>query len=443
MSNNMSNKMVDTKQSKPTKQRVLLMTTIFLGIFVAYMDRSNVSVLVADPKFLNDLGIAGDQFKIGMIMTSFLMAFGIASLVGPPLINFMGPRKAMVLGMILWFVSSILGATAFTFTTIIISRIILGIGEGVSYPQSAVYIKNWIPPQDRGKANTTWVVGQSLSLAATTPIIAFIIAAWGWRESYVFLIIATIIPMYLFWFHTTDKPKDHKKVNKEELEYIEEGLAREPIKEITKNDTFKEKFLSFGGKTRFWMLVIWYMLMNFNGFGIQTWLPTYLSDARGFSWGAMGFLASLPFIFLVFFKIMAGWLTDKTSRKAIIIFLSFSALLAGGSIYFAVSIPNNYVAAALIAFGYAFSGMANGVIFVLLQDIVPARTIGVAHGVLTGFGFFFSSLSPMIMGYAISFGDYDTGLYLLVVANIIAAIISFILSFLKVKGEDDKKIEVT
>ncbi|GGP15818.1 MFS transporter [Oceanobacillus neutriphilus] len=438
----MSNEVIDTKQSKPTKQRAFLAVTIFIGVFVAYMDRSNVSVLIADSKFLNDMGIAGDPFKIGMIMTTFLIAYGVASIIGPPLINFMGPRKAMVFGMVLWLVSLVLGVTAFTFTTIIISRIILGVGEGISYPQSAVYIKNWIPPQERGKANTTWVIGQSIALAVTTPIIAFIIAIGGWRESYVFLIIATMIPMYLFWFHTTDKPKDHKKVNKQELEYIEEGLAKEPIKEITKEDTFKDKFLSFGGKFRYWLLVVWFMLMNFTSFGVQTWLPTYLKEARGFSWAEMGFLASLPFIFIMFFKMIAGWVTDKTSRRAIVIILSGCMLLAAGLIFVAVTIPNNYVAAVLIAFGYAFSGMGNGVVFVLMQDIVPARTVGTATGVLTGLGLLFSSLSPMIMGYAISLGNYDTGLYLLVASGVIGSVVIFILSFLKVKDENNEKIEI-
>ncbi|WP_158215243.1 MFS transporter [Candidimonas nitroreducens] len=401
---------------------------LFIGVFVAYMDRGNVSVLVADPAFLNDIGIAGNPVKIGLIMTSYLVAFGLSSIIIPPFVSFLGPRKVMVLGIFVWAISLVVGATAFTFTSILVSRVLLGIGEGVSYPQSAVYIKNWIPPQERGRANTGWVVGQSISLAVTTPVIALFIALSGWRESYWALVVLAFVPMYLFWAHTSDKPRDHKKVNRQELEYIEAGLSVEVTSGNEPRLGYKERFFVFAKEPRYWLIVMWFMLMNFNSFGIQTWLPSYLKVIRGFSWGQMGFLASLPFVFLMFFKIGTGWITDKVSRNSVVRVLSVFSLLAAACIYGAVITQNNYVSAVLIALSYALCGMGNAVIFVLVQDIVPAKVVGSAVGFLTGSSLLFASLSPVIMGYAIKLGSYGAGLFVLAGASMMAAVITFILT---------------
>jgi sugar phosphate permease len=420
---------VKSNLAKPTRQRVVLSVILFIGVFVAYMDRSNVSVLVADAGFLTDMGIEKEPLAIGMIMTSYLIAFGVSSMIAPPLISFLGPRKAMVMGIVVWAMSLAIGAMAPTFTAIILSRILLGIGEGASYPQSAVFIKNWIPPQERGRANTAWVVGQSLSLAATTPIIAIVIALVGWRESYWFLLAATVVPLYLFWFHTKDTPREHKRINALELEHIERGLASESAGTPGPSEHFRDRFMSFAGKSRYWMLVFWFMLINFSSFGMQTWLPSYLKVTRGFSWGAMGVLASLPFVFVMLFKIGTGWLTDKIGRRSVILFLSFGSLMATACIFTAVTTTNNYVSAILMALGYGLSGMGNAVVFVLVQDIVPEKAIGSAIGFLTGAALLFASLSPAILGYAIKLGNYDTGLFFLVGSTGAAALISFVLSF--------------
>ena len=42
---------------KPTRVRVWLVTILFITLFVAYLDRVNISVLIANPQFLRDMGL--------------------------------------------------------------------------------------------------------------------------------------------------------------------------------------------------------------------------------------------------------------------------------------------------------------------------------------------------------------------------------------------------
>lgn len=76
------------------------------------------------------MGIEGMPLQIGMMMTVFLAAYGIANVVLSPLGDYLGPRKAMMLCILIWTIALIIGGVATSFALIIICRILLGIGEG-------------------------------------------------------------------------------------------------------------------------------------------------------------------------------------------------------------------------------------------------------------------------------------------------------------------------
>ncbi len=115
------------------------------------------------------MGIEGMPLQIGMMMTVFLAAYGIANVVLSPLGDYLGPRKAMMLCILIWTIALMIGGVATSFALIIICRILLGIGEGFYYPLQSVFIKNWFPKQERGRANAAWIVGQSVAPAIAMP----------------------------------------------------------------------------------------------------------------------------------------------------------------------------------------------------------------------------------------------------------------------------------
>ncbi len=51
----------------PGRKRFLIVACLFIGIFIAYLDRVNVSVLAANEPFLAYMGIEGMPLQIGMM----------------------------------------------------------------------------------------------------------------------------------------------------------------------------------------------------------------------------------------------------------------------------------------------------------------------------------------------------------------------------------------
>ncbi|HWR05961.1 MFS transporter [Sporomusa sp.] len=422
---NIPTKIASNAELQPTRRRFFIVAVLFIGIMVAYLDRVNVTVLAANDNFLLDMGIKGQPVQIGMMMSAFLAAYGLANVTLSPLGDYLGPRKAMVFCIVLWTISLFIGGFAISFSMFIIARILLGIGEGFYYPMQSLFIKNWFPPQERGRANATWIIGQSLAPAIAMPVFTYIIGSYSWRDTFFICIALGLIPLYLLWFHTKDTPRESEKVNALELEYIEEGLAKENAPAGDKQ-SFLQRVKPFALNYRYWLLVFWYVCLQFMFWGLVSWLPTYLKSARNFSWTEMGWMASLPFILTVMTKAVNGWLNDRIGRSAPL--LCVTMLLGASSIYLAATVPGKYLSAILLSCAFGFTSMATSSAWTLLQGLVPAKSLSTAAGTMNGLATGFSSLSPVVIGFFISLsGSYSTGLLCLVGVGFLAAVIAAVL----------------
>jgi len=415
---------------KPTKERWLLVGILMITLLIAYLDRVNVSVLLADNIFLTDMGIKGQPVQMGLLMTLFLIAYGISNVFLSPLGDILGPRKAMSLSIFLWGFSLFLGGIAATFTTMLVARVILGLGEGMHWPMQSKYVKNWFPPTERGKANALWVIGLMLGPAITMPFLTWLIHGFGWRMSFFVLIGFGLIPLLLLWFRTTDYPHQSKHANQAERDWVEAGNKAERDLEAQAHATVWESMKIFIFNYRFWVLTLYYFCLASIFWGTMAWLPSYLKVARGFSWAAMGALSSLPYVLGVLSVLASGYISDWMGRKAPLCI--FSMLGAACGIYFGAHAPDNMTAAILISFGIAFIGFGIAPAWALVQQIVPGKAVGAGAGMMNGVANGGSAFSPVLIGYFISMsGSYVGGLMFLVGLGVLAACCAGILALQK------------
>lgn len=412
-----------TSTGKPSVYRYWVAIILMIAVGISYADRVNISILIANDSFLNAMGINGQAVQKGMLMSTFLFAYAFANIVLSPLADIIGPRKAVCMAILCWVFSMFLGGIAEAFAVMLLSRVVLGIGEGMQYPISGLIVKNWFPKQERGRANAVWGIGTTLMPAMAMPFFSWLIAK-GWHDAFWVCMVLNLIPLYLMWFHTTDHPETCKHVNAAELAYIEDGKAadagagrREEAKE-----SFFQRVGSFATNWRYWALVVWYIGVMLIVWGLLTWLPSYLKAGRGFSWSTMGWLASLPFILGIGVKIITGWVIDVTGKSGI--FCMLSTIGAGIGIYFSATITDNWISAILICLAQAFMYMGAPASWTLLQGIVPEKSMSTAGGVMIGIATIAGAMSPMIIGYFVNLsGGYTGALYFLVAAAVFSSVI--------------------
>lgn len=416
---------------KPTKERWLLVGILMITLLIAYLDRVNVSVLLADNLFLTDMGIKGQPVQMGLLMTLFLIAYGISNVFLSPLGDILGPRKAMSLSIFLWGFSLFLGGIAATFTTMLVARVILGLGEGMHWPMQSKYVKNWFPPTERGKANALWVIGLMLGPAITMPFLTWLIHGFGWRMSFFVLIGFGLIPLLLLWFRTTDYPHQSKHTNQAERDWVEAGNKIEREQEAKAgHTTVWESMKIFIFNYRFWVLTLYYFCLASIFWGTMAWLPSYLKVARGFSWAAMGALSSLPYVLGVLSVLASGYIADFIGRKAPLGILAMLGAACG--IYFGAHAADNMTAAIVISIGIACIGFGIAPAWALVQQIVPGKAVGAGAGMMNGVANGGSAFSPVLMGFFISAsGSYVGGLMFLVGLGVLAACCALLLALQK------------
>lgn len=413
---------------KPSRERWVLVFILLVTLFILYSDRVNVSVLVADPNFLTDMGIVGQPVKMGLIMTGFLIAYGIANVVLSPLGDYLGPRKAILIALLLWTISVAVGGLAPIFSILILSRVVLGVCEGLHWPMQGAFVKNWFPPSERGKANAVWLIGLMGGPAIAMPLCSSALSAFGWRGTFFSLAILGVIPLVILWFYATDYPNQNKRVNSLELEFIENGLKEEMEQQKSiETATFKQRIMSFAADYRFWLLTINYFCIASIWWGTMAWLPSYLKAARGFSWSAMGAFSALPYFLGGISLIVFGHIADKWGRRAPLICLGHIGAALG--IYFGAGAADNTTAAVFLSLGIAAIALGLPQSWTILQQIVSSKAMATATGAMNGLANAGSAFSPVLIGLFIAAtGSYVGGLMFLVGVGILGAICMGILS---------------
>lgn len=409
---------------KPTRQRFYVLAILFISLSVIYLDRVNISIIAANMQFLQEMDLVGKPIYIGLLMSLFLVTYGISNVVLSPIGDLIGPRKAMLIAYIIISSSLLLGGLSSIFGVLLGTRILLGVGEGLYYPMQNTFIKNWFPPRERGRANTAWILGQSLSPAVAMPVFTWIIAEYSWRHTFYFSFVLSLIPLILIYLFASNTPRENKYINKHELEIIEEDkTANHILSHLKEKPSIITRSKIYLCNANFWMLLIIFSSYSMLSWGVVTWLPTYLNTERGFSWSSVGWMSSLPFIFGLLFKIISGIVVDRTGKKGMIMLIS--ALLCAAGILAGVNITNNYIAAIMISFGIGASSMQLPCVFTLLQGMVPSEAISSAAGALNGMAVGFGALSPVLIGLILSLThSFYSVMYLLIGIVMIGGLVS-------------------
>ena len=169
---------------KVGKIRYIITGLLFCVFLVAFFDRQNITVLLADQDFTNAFGITEDKAAQGLLMTAFMFSYGIFNFLAGPVVKHFGPRKSLLWAIGSWSILMIVMSQVNLFWVLVACRIILGIGEAVMSPSTNILIQNWFPQKERAKANAVWFIGILLAPATAVPIVIWALNSYGWIGSF-------------------------------------------------------------------------------------------------------------------------------------------------------------------------------------------------------------------------------------------------------------------
>lgn len=315
-------------QVKPASRIRWWLAFLFFVIgLIAYMDRSNISI-IAKP-MMEDLNM--DKVQFGFLASIFSLGYALAQVPAGILAERFGARRIVFLALVWWSVFTDLTAIVKSHGLLALVRFLFGVGEGPMYPGNAVFNTYWFQKEEKGRAASALLAGSYFGPVIAPILTVAIFQAWGWQAVFYIFGLIGIFVAFIWYLIGRDKPEEHPMVSKEELELI---VKNRTVKEEKKEIAPWGQFLKNG---RFWALGLQYCVVLYIVTFFLVWLPTYLMEARSFSLQNMGFAASLPWL-CIFITVMTGgtisdWLVKKGKSKMV----ARGSLAIGGLVIFAVT----------------------------------------------------------------------------------------------------------
>lgn len=238
------------------------------AVFLNYVDRG--AIAVAAPLLKGELGLSATTF--GLAVSAFFWVYAPVQLLIGWLCDRFSVYKLMAGGIVLWAGSTFLIGFAGGFTSLLVLRIMLGVGESIAFPGSSKIIARHVPADRRGLANAAVAAGLALGPAVGTLAGGLIVAQYGWRAMFFAFGVATLIWL-LPWQQTVRALPT--------TGHHDEG-ATVPLRLLI-------------GKWPLWSMSIGHCAGNYCFYFLLAWLPLYLTKERGFTITQMTLLATLGY----------------------------------------------------------------------------------------------------------------------------------------------------
>jgi predicted MFS family arabinose efflux permease len=206
--------MNDTTAAPPGAQRTSTYAWIVLAMLAMiyifnFLDRQLMSVLIEsiknDPAFLKQLP---DGTTVGLSdaemgwMTGFWFAL-VYTVLGV-IVGFMADRTSrrniLFVGATLWSGFTAMCGLSQNYSTLLLSRVGVGVGEAAGAPPSYSIISDYFPAEKRGLALALFSMGVPLGQAAAIAFGAQVDKAYGWRTAFIAIGVAGVIAALLMVF---------------------------------------------------------------------------------------------------------------------------------------------------------------------------------------------------------------------------------------------------
>lgn len=378
-------------------------TVLMICVVLAFFDKISIAVLFSDPAFQDVMGVTEDKSRLGWLMTSFLLSYGFSSIFLSFLGDLFSPKKLIFWSVLSWGILMIIMGFTTSYKWMFINRVLLGIAEGPLFALCYSIVKLCYSEREQARASTMFILGTPIGAALGFPITAYVLGNYDWHTTFFVMGGLTLIATVLVHFG---------------LKNVEVSGRRE----IVKTD-HKENIRILMKNKAFWIVCIFNIALMTYLWGLNSWIPTYLMEEKGFNLKEFGSLSMIPFIGMLFGEIGGALFSDRFSvRRAPQVFVGL--LGAGIAMYLMVVVSTNTLVISMMTISSMMWGISVSAVFALLSRVSEKEVATTAGGIFNGLANFSSAIVPVLIAYIVMFtGDFDTGIIFLALVAVIGSII--------------------
>jgi ACS family D-galactonate transporter-like MFS transporter len=376
------NRMPTSSSLQPTRIPAPLMVVLVLlaiSVFINYIDRGNLSI--AAPMVKNEMNISAAQ--LGFLLSAFFWTYAFMHLFSGWLVDRFNANLVFASGFFLWSVATAVTGFVHTFSMLFALRLLVGVGESVSYPSYNKMLALNFTQEHRGTANSVLSTGLLLGPGFGMLFGGLLMARFGWRPFFIVLGLGSLLWLvpWLIWM----PKKAHAPAT---------DMAGAP------------GLLELLQLRSVWGSCVGLFCLNYVNYFLITWLPYYLVRERNFSMRKMARIGGIAYFLGACFAAACGRLSDRwiasgahpsLVRKT---FTGGGVALTGLFIGLAVVLPADYCPAAVIL-GVIFMGASSSNIWTITQTLAGPKAAGRWAGFQCFVGNLAGIVAPAVTGFVL------------------------------------------
>ena len=346
------------------------------------------------------------------MFSSFFVGYALFCFVGGYASDRFGPKRVLTVAMLVWSLFCGLTAGVFSVASLLVVRVIFGMGEGPYCANINKLVSNWFARKDQATAIGVANSGQSLGAAIAGPIVGFIAIAAGWRTSFVVIAAVGVLWVVAWIVWAKDAPDvepesglDARQQLAETQRRDESGAAGPLGAYLLRPAILATAFAFFG-----YAYILYFFL---------SWFPTYLTMAHHLSIQKMSIVSVIPWLVgaigLVVGGVVCDWIYKKTGRAIFARKLVLIVSLAAGAICIALTsaITDLTSAVALMAIAVFFMYASFNTYFAIILDTVEKRRVGAVGGFVHLIANLAGIVAPTATGFLVKWSGNFTSAFLL------------------------------
>src|SRR6184192_104427 len=352
--------------------RWVICTLLLLGTTKNYMDRNVLGVLRVTLQ--HDLG--WNEIDYGNLVIVFQAAYALGMLAVGWLVDRLGTRLGYALAMIFWSLASMGTALASSLTGFAVSRFALGFGEAAVFPASIKAVAEWFPKKERALATGIFNAGTNVGAMLAPVAVAWISLRWGWRGAFVGIGGVGFLLLVL-WVMLYQKPEEHPRLSKAELNYI-----RSDPQEVLK----KIPWVALLPLRQTWTFAVGKFLTDPVWWFYLFWIPGFFQARHGLSLTRLGPPLIAIYVIADIGSVVGGWISSflirrgrsiNAARKTALLICAIGVI----PVVYAYRVESTWSAVLLIGLAAACHQGFSANLYTITSDMFPAQAVGSVTGI--------------------------------------------------------------
>ncbi|XP_017047798.2 sialin [Drosophila ficusphila] len=250
--------------------------------------------------------------KQGLILASFYIGYIVTHVPGGILADKFGGKWTLSLG--------ILATAFFTVVTpvciveggsdaLIVLRVLMGLGEGTTFPALSVLLASWVPASERGMLGALVLGGGQVGSIAGNLLSGIILDSMDWPYVFYFFGILAIVWFIIFTVLCFSSPYTHPFIKPSEREFLAQEI---PPKD--KNQP-KTPWKAIFTNVPMYALISAQIGHDWGFYIMVSYLPKYMADVLRFSIKSNGLYSSLPYVTMWIMSLVSGCVADQMIKR--------------------------------------------------------------------------------------------------------------------------------